>query len=461
MNGSRTSKWSVGRQLAIGAATACVLSVGLAVPAYAIGDNAATSPGVINIANAGSLVISGTADSAVTLVTVSIDDSSNDLTTPILATIPLPGGAAQQSWSTAPLDVRTLDDDLLAITSTYNGELATLEDPLVPKDTQAPEAPTVSPDGADLVVAGTDILIESIEDQPRTHFTFGTPTAADPTATSPLVPAPPLASHTVSTTQQVKAITYDLAGNPSPIGLADFTVPNPDPSPGPGPGPAPAPDPDPAPAPAPAPVVSAVLAAPSVTVRTPAVLATGVSRVNNIRAKFNMGVTGVSSRSFTLRTKAGVAVPAVVTYNSLTRFATLNPVRTLAADTTYIATLGTGIKAGMALTLTRWSFTTGPRPIVTARAPGANASNVARAANVTIKFSENVVGVGRYSLTLLTPSGTRVAAVVSYNRTTRMATLNPSSRLSARTRYTVRLNSAIKDAAGNQLIATHWSFTTA
>ena len=55
---------------------------------------------------------------------------------------------------------------------------------------------------------------------------------------------------------------------------------------------------------------------------------------------------------------------------------------------------------------------------------------------------------------------TNVSATVSYNATTRTATLNPNATLAAGTRYTVRLSNGIMDAGGNRLAATTWSFTT-
>jgi len=201
--------------------------------------------------------------------------------------------------------------------------------------------------------------------------------------------------------------------------------------------------------------------APKVISRTPAANATGVSRVNNVMAVFSKNVTGVSPRSFTVRTRSGAAVPSLVTYNPTTRMAMLNPIRTLAADTTYVATLGSAISAGKSLAVTTWAFTTGPRPTMASRTSGVNAKRVALNANATLRFSERVTGVSGSSLTLVTASGPRVAAVVSYNRTTKVAMLNPVRGLSARTRYTVRATSAIKDRAGNRLTATQWSFTTA
>ena len=152
----------------------------------------------------------------------------------------------------------------------------------------------------------------------------------------------------------------------------------------------------------------------------------------------------------------------MVTYNARTRVATLNPTRTLAADTTYIVTLTNGIKvgAGKSLVPTRWSFTTGPRPTITARTPAPGAVGIARRANVTAKFGEAVSGVNRASVVLTTPNGKAVAAVVSYNSRTRVAIVNPTQTLAAGATYTVRFTNRIKDRAGNPLTAVRWSFRT-
>jgi len=56
-----------------------------------------------------------------------------------------------------------------------------------------------------------------------------------------------------------------------------------------------------------------------------------------------------------------------------------------------------------------------------------------------------------------------MAAAVTYNATTRVLTLNPNATLAANTKYTVTLTggpAAIRDAAGNPLATTTWSFTT-
>ena len=203
-------------------------------------------------------------------------------------------------------------------------------------------------------------------------------------------------------------------------------------------------------------------AAPVITGRTPAVNATNVARTGNVDVRFSEVMTGVNATNMRLTTSTGAAVSAVVTFDAATRLARLNPTATLAAGTRYTVSLGAGIKdpRGNALPATTWSFTTDPLPTVTGRTPAANATNVARTTNVAVKFSEPVTGINTTTVRLTNPAGTNVAAAVTYNATTRTATLNPSATLAAGTRYTVRLSNGIKDARSNPLTATTWSFTT-
>ena len=204
--------------------------------------------------------------------------------------------------------------------------------------------------------------------------------------------------------------------------------------------------------------------APTVTGRTPASNETNVNVSGNITATFSEPVTGVSLTTMRLTSSNGAGVLATVSYNATTRTATLNPLLNLAAGTRYTVSLTNGIRdnGGNALAATSWSFTTDAAPTVSGRAPAANATNVARGGNVTVTFNEPVTGVSGTSVRLTTGllGLTNVSATVSYNATTRTATLNPNATLAAGTRYTVRLSNGIMDAGGNRLAATTWSFTT-
>ncbi len=194
-------------------------AAGVAAAAVAIGVDAVTPPAVINLANVAHVVVTGTADSSVGQVTVAIDDQDPG-TDAVMDTVTLPGGAAEQTWTSAPLDVSVLADGPLTVFSSFDGVTPAV-DPSVDKDTVEPDFPTALPD-AGTFSAATQVEISALDpaDQSRTHYTTGTPTAADPTASDPVVPA----LLDVTRTEQVKAISFDAAGNPSPITTLDFIV---------------------------------------------------------------------------------------------------------------------------------------------------------------------------------------------------------------------------------------------
>lgn len=203
--------------------------------------------------------------------------------------------------------------------------------------------------------------------------------------------------------------------------------------------------------------------APVLTAKVPALNAMGVSQTGNVTASFNEPIAGLTASRFTLKNAGGAIVAAPVSWAAATRVATLNPTATLTADRKYTASLTAGITdlAGNALAPSSWAFTTGPRPVVTATAPGDGGTRVSRTANYSAYISEGVTGVNT-STFVLRKAGTvtAVPATVTYNATTRAATLNPNATLAANTKYTATLSTGIKDAVGNPLIAKSWSFTT-
>jgi fibronectin type 3 domain-containing protein len=102
--------------------------------------------------------------------------------------------------------------------------------------------------------------------------------------------------------------------------------------------------------------------APTLTARTPAPGATGVSTTAPVTATFSRAMTAssIGTSSFTL-TGPGGAVAAGVAYDATTRVATMTPAAALAGSTTYTATLASTIKAQDGTPLAgpvSWSFTT-------------------------------------------------------------------------------------------------------
>lgn len=79
-----------------------------------------------------------------------------------------------------------------------------------------------------------------------------------------------------------------------------------------------------------------------------------------VSVTFDQPVVGVSGATFSLRTSAGAAVPAAVSYNAYWKRAELRTAENLQPATTYVATATSGIASttGRAIAQTSWRFTT-------------------------------------------------------------------------------------------------------
>jgi Bacterial Ig-like domain len=99
-------------------------------------------------------------------------------------------------------------------------------------------------------------------------------------------------------------------------------------------------------------------------------------------------------------------------------------------------------------------------PVVTAKAPGINSTMISQTANVTATFNEPIAGLSTTSFTLKNSAGALVASPVTWNATTRVATLNPNVTLAADRKHTATLTAGITDIAGNPIAANSWAFTT-
>ena len=105
----------------------------------------------------------------------------------------------------------------------------------------------------------------------------------------------------------------------------------------------------------------------------------------------------------------------------------------------------------------------GVAPTVTAQTPAANATGVRDHLGVTATFSEPVQKVDGTTFTLKAGT-TPVGATVTYDGTSRVATLKPNAALAAGTVYTAALTggaSGIKSLTGTPLATLSWNFTTA
>jgi O-glycosyl hydrolase len=208
---------------------------------------------------------------------------------------------------------------------------------------------------------------------------------------------------------------------------------------------------------------------PTVTAVTPTNGSTGVAVLLSITAKFSEPINSltITTSTFSLTSSDGSGVAAVVGFITATNTATLAPVAALANNTTYTATLTTGVASTSGAPLAAaysWTFTTaaGPAPTVSSVTPVDQSTGVAITSPVTATFSEamNSSTITGSTFTLTPQGGSAVAATVSY--AAGVATLTPTAQLANNTTYTATITTGVTSSAGSALAANYiWTFTTA
>src|SRR4051794_552111 len=178
--------------------------------------NIVTNPGVINgadlAAGAPDVVFKGAAQPDVTAVSLAVTDGTK--------TLDVPATVAGGTWTAAvpAADLSTLTDGTLSAAGTYTVAGGTITGtPLsVVKDTVTPDAPTSNP--APGAYEGTQaVVLHTADPDAGIHFTTnGTdPTKSSPTATGQI---------SISSSQTVKAVAIDPAGNRSAVSSLAYTI---------------------------------------------------------------------------------------------------------------------------------------------------------------------------------------------------------------------------------------------
>jgi O-glycosyl hydrolase len=209
----------------------------------------------------------------------------------------------------------------------------------------------------------------------------------------------------------------------------------------------------------------------SVSVVTPANLATGVAVTSAITATFNIGASAgtITTSTFTLTQQGGGAVAGTASAGNGGLTATFTPSAPLAYSTTYTATLTTGVQSTTGTALASnytWSFTTGAlaAPTVSSVTPANASTGVAITSNVTATFNEamdsSTITGSTFTLTPL--GGSAIAATVAYASGSNTATLTPGASLANNTTYTATITTGAKSSGEIALAANYsWIFTTA
>ncbi|MDT8446621.1 MAG: Ig-like domain-containing protein [bacterium] len=207
--------------------------------------------------------------------------------------------------------------------------------------------------------------------------------------------------------------------------------------------------------------------APSVSLTIPITGSTSVAINTAVSASFDAPIdpTTITAANFNL--KAGTTlVSGTLSYTGSS--ALIKPSSNLAANTSYTATITTGVQdsAGNALAADyAWSFITGATadtsiPTLLVMTPANGATAVATNTSVSATLSEPMDPTSVTSDSFTLKNGTTaVSGTVSYLGYT--ATFKPLSALAASTTYTAVVTTGFKDLAGNALAAANtWTFTT-
>jgi hypothetical protein len=103
-----------------------------------------------------------------------------------------------------------------------------------------------------------------------------------------------------------------------------------------------------------------------------------------------------------------------------------------------------------------------PAPAVTSETPGPGATGILTNTTVTATFNEALQSssVNTTNFTLVGPNNSKVSATVSYNTSTNVATLTPSSRLANSTLYTATVSGVLSIVGVPMKSPFSWSFTT-
>jgi len=207
--------------------------------------------------------------------------------------------------------------------------------------------------------------------------------------------------------------------------------------------------------------------APMISSTVPADGSTDVSLNGNLSITFSEAMDPLTINTVTVTLMDGnTAITGTVTLVGVT--ATFNPDGPLAPNTTYTATITTGVKdlAGNPLTAEYvWSFTTGSGPDIIAPTvistfPAHQMTGSGTDGNISITFSEAMNPLTITTSTVTLREGINpIAGTVSYGGVTGVFT--PTNDLDPTTLYTATVTTAVTDLAGNAMEATYtWTFTT-
>jgi hypothetical protein len=212
-------------------------------------------------------------------------------------------------------------------------------------------------------------------------------------------------------------------------------------------------------------------AAPNVIAKVPAAGAINQALTQTITATFDQDIdqSTLTTATFYVAKPGGTPLPATLYYSANTRTAYLNPLGTLQAGATYQVTLSTAVKgtsgASLAGAPVTWSFTTiAAPPVLTVRLPEDGATNVSTNQSIQVLFDIEMdpASINAATFYVQPTGGAPLAATVTYDAGSRVATIDPAAPLEYGKTYQVTLSAAVESLTGLSVNGAPiiWFFTT-
>jgi hypothetical protein len=258
-----------------------------------------------------------------------------------------------------------------------------------------------------------------------------------------LTPSSSLAAGTTYTAT-ISSAAQDTYGNPLPAYVSSFTT-----------------------------AANACQPPPTVIAAVPALAATGVCPNRVISANFSEAIdpTTLTAATFQLTSAGATPVTGTVSYNAAAKQAIFTPSAVLQLNTSYTATMTTGIRDLFGNNLAApfaWSFTTGsnpcaPAPFPTSVTPANGAASICPNSLIAVTFPQamNPLTLNATDFLVNVTGGAAVTGTVSANATNTVFTFTPTPALALSTGYTVTLTTGTQDTFGNAIASNYTStFTT-
>jgi hypothetical protein len=218
---------------------------------------------------------------------------------------------------------------------------------------------------------------------------------------------------------------------------------------------------------------NACMPPPTILSITPAANTTGVCPNKVLSATFSeaMNPATITAATFLLAGPGTTPVVGVISYSAATNTAIFAPTGSLALNTTYTATITTGVKdtfgnnlaANYVSTFSTGANTCLPAPPPTSVTPPSGSAGICPNTVITAVYAQamNPATITAADFLLNVTGGAAVAGTVSHDATNKIFTFTPAAALNLNTSYTATITTGAQDTFGNAMAANYvWSFTT-